>query len=48
MIDKRADVQRDYDEICRVAPEFSEYPFEEFCWARMTASSRVFGLTIHE
>jgi len=23
-----------------------KYPFKEFCWARMTASSRIFGLKI--
>ncbi|KAL4487539.1 hypothetical protein ABPG72_007059 [Tetrahymena utriculariae] len=46
--EKKADVKRDYDDICSVAPEFAENTFEDFCWARMTASSRVFGLQINE
>jgi histone-lysine N-methyltransferase SETD3 len=24
------------------------FEFKEFCWARMTASSRIFGLTIND
>lgn len=45
--DKKADLQKDYDAIMQVAPEFSEYSFEEFCWARMSASSRIFGIVIN-
>jgi len=46
--EKKADIKKDYDAICKVAPEFSQYSFQEFCWARMTASSRIFGIVIGE
>ncbi len=39
-------MKKDYDAIREVAPEIEVYPFKEFCWARMTASSRIFGLKI--
>ncbi len=39
-------MKKDYNAIIDVAPEMKEYPFKEFCWARMTASSRIFGLKI--
>jgi histone-lysine N-methyltransferase SETD3 len=45
--EKLVDLHKDYDDICMVAKEFAEYPFREFCWARMTASSRIFGITIN-
>lgn len=48
MREKKADLKRDYDDICRIAPEFGEaQELREFYWARTTASSRVFGLTMH-
>ena len=42
--EKKADIRRDYDDICSIAPEFAIHTFEDFCWSRITASSRVFGL----
>ena len=42
--EKKADIRRDYDDICSIAPEFAVHSFEDFCWSRITASSRVFGL----
>jgi len=30
-----------------VAPEFAQHTFKEFCWARMTACSRIFGIIIN-
>jgi len=45
--DKKSDLRKDYDAICQVAPEFAEYSFHDFCWARMTASSRIFGIVIN-
>lgn len=45
--EKKADMKKDYNAICKVAPEFSEFPFEQFCWARLCASSRIFGIEIH-
>ena len=44
--DKIEDMKKDYEAIANVAPELKEFTFTEFCWARMTASSRIFGMTI--
>ncbi|CAD8063827.1 unnamed protein product [Paramecium primaurelia] len=44
--DKLSDLKKDYNDICAIAPEFKQYLFHEFCWARMTASSRIFGINI--
>ncbi|CAD8159503.1 unnamed protein product [Paramecium pentaurelia] len=44
--DKITDLKKDYCDICQVAPEFLQNSFDEFCWARMTASSRIFGINI--
>jgi len=44
--DKKADIRKDYDAILKVAPEFGRYSFWEFCWARMNACSRIFGINI--
>jgi len=41
------DIGIDYDLICSAAPEFAQYTFKEFCWARMTACSRIFGISIN-
>lgn len=46
MREKLQDISKDYHDICQVAPEFSKHSFEDFCWARMTASSRIFGINI--
>lgn len=46
--EKKCEIRRDYDNICKVEPEFTQNSFEDFCWARTTVSSRVFGITIHE
>lgn len=39
-------MKKDYNDICEVSEDFKKYSFAEFCWARMTASSRIFGLNI--
>ena len=44
--DRRVNIKADYDEICRVAPEFAEYSIAEFEWARMMVASRNFGITV--
>ena len=44
--DKISDLKKDYEAIVSVAPEFAEHTFKEFCWARMTAASRIFGIVI--
>lgn len=46
--DKLSDLKKDYEAIINVAPEFSINEFKEFCWARMTAASRIFGIVIDE
>ncbi|CAD8078258.1 unnamed protein product [Paramecium sonneborni] len=43
---KITDLKKDYCDICQIAPEFLQHSFDEFCWARMTASSRIFGINI--
>lgn len=46
VFDKQADMKKDYEAIKEVASEIEEYGLNEFCWARMTASSRIFGIVI--
>ena len=46
--DKISDLKKDYEAILNVANEFSMNSFKEFCWARMTAASRIFGIVIGE
>ncbi len=47
VVDKKNDLKKDYDAIMGIAPEIGEYGFEEFCLARMSASSRIFGIVIN-
>lgn len=46
VFDKQADMRKDYESIKEIAPEIEEYGVNEFFWARMTASSRIFGIVI--
>jgi len=46
IIDRKRNIRADYEEICRVAPEFGQISLEEFRWARMMVASRNFGVTI--
>ncbi len=46
--EKKSDLKKDYEAIIGVAPEFQEFNFYDFCWARMTASSRIFGIVIEK
>lgn len=46
--EKLADIETDYKAICEVAPEFAEYPIEEFSRMRMAVASRIFGMDIDE
>lgn len=46
--EKLADIEVDYRAICEVAPEFEEFPIEEFSKMRMAVSSRIFGMDIDE
>ena len=44
--EKLGDIAVDYNAICAVAPEFAEYPIEEFSRMRMAVASRIFGMDI--
>lgn len=44
---KRLEIRRDYDTIREIDPAF-QFAFGEFCWARMTVCSRVFGINVHD
>ena len=44
--EKKKDIKEDYESILRVAPEFGKYSIDEFSWARMNVSSRIFGIQI--
>jgi histone-lysine N-methyltransferase SETD3 len=44
--DRIANIRADYDAIVRVAPEFGDFTFDEFAWARMMVASRNFGIVI--
>lgn len=46
--DRKRNIKADYEDICRVAPEFKDFSLEEFSWARMMVASRNFGITIGE
>jgi len=46
--EKIADMKKDYEAILKIAPEIKQFSFTKFCWARMTASSRIFGLKINK
>jgi hypothetical protein len=44
--EKIDDIATDYNAICEVVPEFSQFPIEEFSQIRMMVSSRIFGMNI--
>lgn len=44
--EKQGDIETDYNAICAVAPEFADYPIEEFSRMRMAVASRIFGMDI--
>lgn len=44
--DRKKNIMADYEDICRVAPEFTQFTLEEFTWARMMVASRNFGVDI--
>ena len=47
IINKKIDMQMDYDKLCEKIENFSQFSFDKFCKARCIISSRVFGITIH-
>jgi histone-lysine N-methyltransferase SETD3 len=42
------DIRKDYNTVVECDPTFTRFTFEDFCWARMTVCSRIFGITIHD
>ena len=46
--DRKNNILSDYEDICRVAPEFTRFSLEEFIWARMMVASRNFGVEIDQ
>ena len=47
VINKKIDMQMDYNKLCEKIDNFSQFSFDKFCKARCIISSRVFGITIH-
>ena len=47
IINKKIDMEMDYNKLCENIDNFSQFSFDKFCKARCIISSRVFGLTIH-
>jgi histone-lysine N-methyltransferase SETD3 len=46
IFEKRDDIRRDYEHICKRISEFEKYSFKEFCEMRMAVSSRIFCVKI--
>ena len=47
IINKKIDMQMDYNKLCEKITNFSQFSFDKFCKARCIVSSRVFGITMH-
>ena len=47
IINKKIDMEMDYNKLCENIDNFSQFSFDKFCKARCIISSRVFGITIH-
>ena len=46
--DKKIDMKKDYEKLCKYIPSFTQFPYKKFCEARMMISSRIFGIQIGE
>ncbi|CAI2360645.1 unnamed protein product [Moneuplotes crassus] len=46
VLEKIEDIKTDYDLICSVVPEYSQFTLNEFSEIRMMVSSRIFGMNI--
>lgn len=44
--DRLESLQAEYDALRRALPEFNQWRFEEFVWARLAVITRIFGLVI--
>jgi len=47
ILDRKRNMETDYDEVCRVCPEFRRFSFNEFLEIRTAVGSRNFGIVIH-
>ena len=45
--DKIADIQTDYDLICKEVPDFKQFPLLEYSEVRMLTASRIFGISVN-
>ena len=48
VINKKIDMQMDYNKLCEKVKNFAQFSFDKFCKARCIISSRVFGITMHD
>jgi len=46
--ERKRNMRADYDEVCRVCPEFSRFSFDEFLEVRTAVGSRNFGIVVHD
>eukprot|EP00510_Aplanochytrium_minuta_P003454 CAMPEP_0184013254 /NCGR_PEP_ID=MMETSP0954-20121128/4907_1 /TAXON_ID=627963 /ORGANISM="Aplanochytrium sp, Strain PBS07" /LENGTH=544 /DNA_ID=CAMNT_0026293415 /DNA_START=398 /DNA_END=2032 /DNA_ORIENTATION=+ len=44
--ERKRNMRADYDEVCRICPEFKKYSFDEFLEVRTAVGSRNFGIVI--
>mmetsp|Transcript_2131 Transcript_2131/g.4329 ORF Transcript_2131/g.4329 Transcript_2131/m.4329 type:complete len:365 (-) Transcript_2131:1207-2301(-) len=47
IVERKRNMRADYDEVCRVCPEFKRFSFEEFLEVRTAVGSRNFGIVVH-
>lgn len=45
--DRKEDLLAEYENICKYLPDFKQYPYREFVWARLAVITRIFGLVIN-
>lgn len=43
---QQREYRNDYNRIVEAIPDFSEFSYEEFSWARLVVQSRIFGVTV--
>ena len=47
IMNKKLDMQMDYNKLCEKIENFHNFSFEKFCKARLIISSRIFGISIN-
>lgn len=45
--DRKEDLLAEYENICKYLPDFKQYTYREFVWARLAVITRIFGLVIN-